>query len=187
MKNTLILIFAALTCTLSAQSDTSYIVNIGGQYFEVTQTLQPVGDSATLENLYLSRATNEARQFSQSVNTTWQKDDFVSRILDANGRLQQAVGKSVVKASVQRFGAAAEGSWTITLNGGAPLLGTVTIPTSENFLALQIGGNTYQLLLVGDAWIRLQDYPTGSFTDLFRVSGELEFRSLDETVLFEKN
>lgn len=186
MKYILASFLTLIGLSASSQTDTSYIINQGGVFYEVTQTLTPVGDSATIQNLYFNRATDAARQFSDAVNVTWGKQSFVDRILAENTALQDAIGKSIITVSVEVFGDQAIGDWDVILNGNPPVAATMTIAPSGNNLRLTVGGTNYNLLPVGDSWVRLMGYPDGSFTDLFRVKGQMELRSIDETVILMK-
>lgn len=187
MKYLISILFLFSSLITQAQTlDTAYIINVGGVFYTITQTATPIEDTLTLQNHYTNIATDAARQFAQAVNTVWDKPNFVERILAASQNLMSATGKSIIRLSVERFGDVAIGAWTVTLNGGAPVQGTMAIGPNSNSLRLTIAGTTYTLLPVGDSWVRLQNYPPGEFTDLFREEGTFRLKDIPETVILTK-
>lgn len=152
----------------------------------VVETL--AGDTTTVINYLFNRATDAGRRFDRSANEVWQKGQVVDFILQANQVLTTVLDTSIIQISVDIFGPAVDNTtWDIISTQGN-FTGTLTIAPSGNNLRMQIGGQTYTLLPVGDAWIRFLGFPSGSYTDLHRKEGlgKLEYRSVDEKIIVRK-
>lgn len=143
------------------------------------------GDSATVINFFFNRATDAARQFAQSANVVWAKPQVVGYILQANDVLSSRFDTTIIQASIDVFAGVVDSTnWDIISTQGN-FTGLLTIAPSGNNMRMQIAGQTYTLLPVGDAWIRFQNFPAGSYTDLHRKTGpgKLEFRNVDQSLI----
>lgn len=147
------------------------------------------GDSATVINYFFNRATDAGRQFARRANEVWQKPVVVGFILQANALLSTLFDTTIIQVSVDRYGPAVDSTdWDIISTTQGNFTGELTIAPSGNNLRMRIGTTNYTLLPVGDAWIRFQGFPAGSFTDLHRKegAGKLEFRSVDESLIIRR-
>jgi len=134
---------------------------------------------STLITLLLARNANEV----------WKKPVVVSFILQANALLSTLFDTTIIQVSVDRYGPAVDSTdWDIISTTQGNFTGELTIAPNGNSLRMRIGATNYTLLPVGDAWIRFQNFPAGSFTDLHRKEGpgKLEFRSVDETLIIRR-
>lgn len=152
-----------------------------------TETI--VGDTATVINYFFNRATDAGRQFARAANEVWQKPQVIAAILQANTLLTSTFDTSIIQISVDVFGPAVDSTtWDIISTVQGNFTGLLTIAPSGNSLRMRIGATNYTLLPAGDAWIRFQNFPAGSNTDLHRKrgTGRLEYRSVDETLIIRK-
>lgn len=153
----------------------------------VSETI--VGDTATVINYFANRAEQAGRAFARSANEVWKKPATVAFILQANAVLSALFDTTIIQVSVDRYGPAVDSTdWDITSTEQGNFTGQMTIAPSGNSLRMRIGATNYPLLPVGDAWIRFQNFPAGSFTDLHRKEGpgKLEFRSVDEKLIIRR-
>ena len=150
---------------------------------EVTETV--LGDSTTAIDYFFNRATQAGRRFASAANEVWQKKTVIDFILNANSVLSSVFDTSIIAISVERYGPAIDSTnWTITAEGIGILNGELTV--NGNTLKMQVGATAYTLLPAGDAWIRFQNFPAGSFTDLHRKKGgKLEYRSVDQSLIMK--
>lgn len=204
---TILFLFLALACA-GQQVDTSYTSlrwgwNPAAQdsvFFEATTTVYengavsvielPRGDTLQTINHFFVRATERAREFAKVVNQVWEKGAVIDFILNANQTLSSRLDTSLVKISVEQYGVLVDSTaWEIESTLGN-FTGELTVNQNGNNLKMQIGGQSYTLLPVGDAWIRFRNFPPGSFTDLHRkrfvAGGKLEFRSVDESLIIRQ-
>lgn len=201
----LLLLFS---CSISAQVlDTSYTVIRYGYnpdsgdsaYYETLVQVfsdgrtnlseRLIGSAETAIREVFTRAEADGREFAEHANAVWNKPVVIAGILQANTVLTTMFDTSIIQISVDLYGPAMNGTtWDIISTQGN-FTGTMTVNPNGNNLRLQIGGTTYALLPVGDSWIRFQNFPNGSYTDLHRLirrGNSLEFRSADETLIIRK-
>lgn len=154
-----------------------------------TNTVETLaGDTSTVINYLFNRATDAGRRFAVSANEVWKKPRVIDFILQANQVLNTLFDTSIIQISVDVFGPAVDSTtWDIISTQGN-FTGNLTIAPSGNNLRMRIGATNYTLLPAGDAWIRFQGVPSGSFTDLHRKQGpgKLEFRSVDQSLIIRR-
>lgn len=138
--------------------------------------------------LFFDRANAAGRAFSEKVNDVWKKAQVIDFILQANQVLTTVFDTSIIQISVDVFGPAVDSTaWDVISEQGT-FTGNLTIAPNGNSLRMRIGATNYTLLPAGDAWIRFQGVPSGSFTDLHRKQGpgKLEFRSVDQSLIIRR-
>lgn len=152
-------------------------------------TEEIVGDTTTAINFFATRATESAKRFAIATNEVWKKPQVIAFILQANSVLTTMFDTSIIQISVDLYGPAVDSTTWDVISTQGNFTGTMTIAPSGNNLRMTIGATNYTLLPVGDSWIRFQNFPAGSFTDLHRVNrggSGLEFRNLEETIILKK-
>lgn len=148
-----------------------------------------IGDTAQVITYFANRAEQAGREFARRANEVWQKPQVISYILQANALLSTLFDTTIIQVSVDRYGPAVDSTdWNIISITQGNFTGELTIAPNGNSFRMRIGATNYTLLPVGDAWIRFQNFPAGSFTDLHRKEGpgKLEFRSLDQSLIIRR-
>lgn len=136
--------------------------------------------SAIVERL-TNAAINQMKRFTQTAAGVWEYPAVVAGALQAN-TLLNSFGTSVTRETVLRYGNQVDStSWDITTAQGTAV-GFVVIHPNGNQFRLTVGGTNYNMLPIGDAMFRINNYPSqGTNTDFFRLlgAGYMEYRTIN--------
>jgi hypothetical protein len=183
MKQTLIfiLLFAALTASAQTQTvtlDTTYIVNSGGNFFEVSRIEYSngaysekrdfLGDTMTIYNRYVAKIEGEANEIAAAAatayrmrqkTTDWAKLDTVTA-----ARLLRSPITGIMDVYEKEF---LTGNWQIEFSGTTT---AATFPrlSSNKRIRLQANGTARTMLLYGKV-MRLVNYPFTGLNTLFQL------------------
>ena len=184
MKQTLIailLFFAALTASAQTQTvtlDTSYIVNSGGNFFEVSRIEYSngaynekrdfLGDTLTIYNRYVAKIEGEANEIAAAAasayrmrqkTSDWAKLDTVT-----SARLLRSPITGIMDVYEKEF---LTGNWQIEFSGTTA---AATFPrlSSNKRIRLQANGTARTMLLYGKV-MRLVNYPFTGLNTLFQL------------------
>lgn len=183
MKQTLIaiLLFAALTASAQTQTvtlDTTYIVNSGGNFFEVSRIEYSngaysekrdfLGDTLTIYNRYVAKIEGEANEIAAAAvtayrmrqkTTDWAKLDTVTA-----ARLLRSPITGIMDVYEKEF---LSGNWQIEFSGTTT---AATFPrlSSNKRIRLQANGTARTMLIYGKV-MRLVNYPFTGLNTLFQL------------------
>jgi hypothetical protein len=146
-----------------------------------------VGNDEAAINMLSNLGEERANQFAFMANQTWQKNTFTDFILQVNTLMTQQFGISLIKSTVDKYGDVVNNTTWQVKSGANTFTGTMVIHPNGNQLRLTIGATNYNVLPVGQNWLRINNFPDGSFTDLYRVMGPgLQFKNLEQTIIITK-
>jgi hypothetical protein len=183
MKQTLffILLFAALTASAQTQTvtlDTTYTVNSGGNFFEVSRIEYSngaysekrdfLGDTLTIYNRYVAKIESEANEMATAAatayrlrqkTTDWAKLDTVT-----TARLLRSPITGIMDVYEKEF---LTGNWQIEFSGTTA---AATFPrlSSNKRIRLQANGTARTMLIYGKV-MRLVNYPFTGLNTLFQL------------------
>lgn len=182
MKQTLffILLFAALTATAQTTLDTTYIVNQGGVFFEVSRIEYAngsysekkdfLGDTVTIFNRYVAKIEGEANEIAAAAanayrmrqkTSDWAKLDTIT-----TARLLRSPITAIADSYEREF---LTGNWVIEFSGTST---AATFPrlSSNRRIRLQpaTGGTPRTMLLYGKV-LRIVNYPFSGVNILFQL------------------
>ena len=182
MKHYFLILFAALFATdsfaqKSVLSDTSYISNLSGKFYETSETkydngeqlrtVTLIGDTAQVQLLYANIANTETRQMAAAVALTNTRNKLNSKIQRLSNTCNTTTGKTIF-AYLQQLNeskwidttAAQNNPVIITFKDGTISKALVVTKASQSVLKCKIGTDalrTFQLF--GEGSIRIIDYP----------------------------
>jgi hypothetical protein len=183
MKQTLIAIlrFAAFTASAQIQTvtlDTTYIVNSGGNFFEVSRIEYSngaysekrdfLGDTLTIFNRYVAKIESEANEMATAAatayrmrqkTTDWAKLDTLTA-----ARLLRSPITGIMDVYEKEF---LTGNWQIEFSGTTT---AATFPrlSSNKRIRLQANGTARTMLIYGKV-MRLVNYPFAGLNTLFQL------------------
>jgi len=183
MKQTLIaiLLFAAFTASAQTQTvtlDTTYIVNSGGNFFEVSRIEYSngaysekrdfLGDTLTIFSRYVAKIESEANEIAAAAatayrmrqkTTEWAKLDTLTA-----ARLLRSPITGIMDVYEKEF---LTGNWQIEFSGTTT---AATFPrlSSNKRIRLQANGTARTMLLYGKV-MRLVSYPFTGLNTLFQL------------------
>jgi hypothetical protein len=183
MKQTLIaiLLFAAFTASAQTQTvtlDTTYIVNSGGNFFEVarieysngaySEKRDFLGDTLTIYNRYVAKIEGEANEIAAAAasayrmrqkTTDWAKLDTLT-----TARLLRSPITGIMDVYEKEF---LTGNWQIEFSGTST---AATFPrlSSNKRIRLQANGTARTMLIYGKV-MRLVNYPFTGLNTLFQL------------------
>ena len=183
MKQTLIaiLLFAAFTASAQTQTvtlDTTYIVNSGGNFFEVSRIEYSngaysekrdfLGDTLTIYNRYVAKIESEANEIAAAAasayrmrqkTTDWAKLDTLT-----TARLLRSPITGIMDVYEKEF---LQGNWQIEFSGTTA---AATFPrlSSNKRIRLQAAGIARTMVIYGNI-LRLVNYPFTGLNTLFRL------------------
>jgi len=183
MKQTLfvILLFAAFTASAQVQTvtlDTTYIVNSGGNFFEVSRIEYSngaysekrdfLGDTLTIFNRYVAKIESEANEIAAAAATAYrmrQKTTEWARLDTLTAaRLLRSPIAGIMDVYEKEF---LSGNWQIEFSGTST---AATFPrlSSNKRIRLQANGTARTMLLYGKV-MRLVNYPFTGLNTLFQL------------------
>jgi len=185
---------AALAYGQALQSDSTYIIVDDGQFYSVRRTVdqngeritkeRPLTDTAQLQDFVYRISLDKAFEYASYVNEAWKKPQYTKFLLAASSALQSSTGKTLFQLSAEREADDAVGVWQVSTDSGQNFTAATISQESLGSLQISVGAQTYTLLIVGGAWVRILGFQGG--VDLHRVNQAVEFRSLDETIILKK-
>lgn len=176
MKHTII--FALLLCSLSAfaqrttLSDTSFITNNAGRFFEnrlivysngeSSAVVTLVGDTAAVQSLYRNAVNVEGRQLGAAIAIVRNRVAIQNTIRRISATCKTATGLSVDQVSFAEKGAQWLGESMTFTNATNTRAATIT-QQPDGTLRITIGTDAPRVMqLYEDSTIRIQGYPSGS-------------------------
>ena len=177
MKQTLI--FAVLfLCSLSAfaqrtvLSDTSFISNTSGTYFETraitysngenstVKTL--IGDTLAVANIYLNAANTEGRQLASAVALVVNRNTTTANIRRYDNTCAASTGRGVFARTQEKLQSKWVGETLSFKDTGGTKTATVT-KAANGTLQITIGTDAARVFqLWGEGAVRISGYPSGS-------------------------
>ena len=182
MKQTLIaiLLFAAFTASAQTQTvtlDTTYIVNSGGNFFEVSRIEYSngaysekrdfLGDTLTIYNRYVAKIESEANEIAAAAATAYRMrqktSDWAKLDTVTTARLLRSPITGIMDVYEKEF---LTGNWQIEFSGTST---AATFPrlSSNKRIRLQANGTARTMLLYGKV-MRLVNYPFTGLNTLFQ-------------------
>jgi hypothetical protein len=183
MKQTLIaiLLFAALTASAQTQTvtlDTTYIVNSGGNFFEVSRIEYSnsaysekrdfLGDTLTIYNRYVAKIEGEANEIAAAAASAYRMrqktSDWARLDTVVTQRLLRSPITGIMDSYEREF---LQGNWQIEFSGTTA---AATFPrlSSNKRIRLQANGTARTMLLYGKV-MRLVNYPFTGLNTLFQL------------------
>jgi hypothetical protein len=183
MKQTLIaiLLFAAFTASAQTQTvtlDTTYIVNSGGNFFEVSRIEYSngaysekrdfLGDTLTIYNRYVAKIEGEANEIAAAAATAYRMrqktSDWAKLDTVTTARLLRSPITGIMDVYEKEF---LTGNWQIEFSGTST---AATFPrlSSNKRIRLQANGTARTMLLYGKV-MRLVNYPFTGLNTLFQL------------------
>lgn len=176
MKHTII--FTLLLCSVSAfsqrttLSDTSFITNSGGRFFEnriitysngeSSAVVTLVGDTAAVQDLYRNAVNVEGRQLGAAVGIVRNRVNITNTIRRISLTCKTATGKTVDQLSAADKGA----QWlneSLTFTNATNTRAATITQQPDLTLRITIGADAPRVMqLYEDSVIRIQGYPSGS-------------------------
>lgn len=179
-----ILFFALLfLCSLSAFTqtvtlDTTYIVNEGGQFFELSRINYSngsysekkdfLGDTLTIFNRYVAKIEGEANEIAAAAATAYKMrqktSDWAKLDTITTARLLRSPITAIADSYEREF---LTGNWQIEFSGTST---AATFPrlSSNKRIRLQANGTARTMLLYGKV-MRLVNYPFTGLNTLFQL------------------
>jgi hypothetical protein len=197
MKQYFLILFAALFATdsfaqKSVLSDTSYISNLSGKFYETSETkydngeqlrtVTLIGDTAQVQLLYANIANTETRQMAAAVALTNTRNKLNGKIQRLSNTCNTTTGKTIF-AYLHQLNeskwidttAAQNNPVIITFKDGTISKALVVTKASQNVLKCKIGTDalrTFQLF--GEGSIRIIDYPAnGQNLYLYNIDNKI--------------
>lgn len=179
MKQTLIFVLLFAAFTASAQTlDTTYIVNQGGVFFEVSRIEYAngsysekkdfLGDTLTIFNRYVAKIEGEANEIAAAAQTAYrmrQKTTEWARLdTITTARLLRSPITAIADSYEKEF---LTGNWVIEFSGTST---AATFPrlSSNKRIRLQANGTARTMILYGKV-MRLVNYPFTGLNTLFQL------------------
>jgi hypothetical protein len=168
----LIFLFLLLPALISAQdavsSDTSYIENRSGVFWQVTQTTYesgrivsdqtPIGsDTATVVNAVIGALFPALTQYAEASVQATKLNQQRKRITEAGQSLTLLIGKNYYTALGDLLGDEFLSEYTMRVNGSAPIAVEV-IRLASGALRYKQGGTNFVFDVVTRNWVRIRRY-----------------------------
>jgi hypothetical protein len=176
MKQTLIsiLLFAAFTANAQVVpvSDTSFITNTNGVYFETRAIVYPdgssstvktrVGDTLAVANIYLNAVNTEGRQLAAAVALVVNRNTTTANIRRYDNTCAAATGRGVFARTQEKLQAKWIGETLSFKDNNVTKSASVT-KAANGTLQITIGIDTPRVFqLWGEGKVRISGYPSGS-------------------------
>ncbi|NBW11873.1 MAG: hypothetical protein EBR82_27955 [Caulobacteraceae bacterium] len=173
-----IYIFAFLLCSLSAfaqrtvVTDTSFISNTSGTYFETraitysngeTSTVKTlIGDTLAVANIYLNAANTEGRQLAAAVALVVNRNTTTANIRRYDNTCAASTGRGVFARTQEKLQSKWVGETLSFKDSGVTKTATVT-KAGNGTLQIVIGTDAARVFqLWGEGAVRISGYPSGS-------------------------
>lgn len=176
MKHTIIFALLLSSVTAFSQrnvlSDTSFITNNAGRFFEnrlivydngeSSAVVSLIGDTVAVQNLYRNAVNVEGRQLGAAVGIVRNRVNITNTIRRISATCKTATGKSVDQLSAIDKGA----QWlneSLTFTNATNTRAAVITQQPDGTLRITIGTDAPRVMqLYEDSVIRIQSYPSGS-------------------------
>jgi len=163
----------ALTNVAGVFFQTRFLVYSNGE--SETYTTR-IGDTATVRNFLTNQVIETGNVFAQAAVIVMNRSKYVNKIRDIAGAATTAIGADVFKDIRALYytefvdSALTDKAWTWRNGGSTDLLIRYMANGNLRVSGLPgISGATRNLDMFGANWIRIQNYPTGSVTYLYRL------------------
>lgn len=155
---------------------TRYIIKDNGESEIITTR---IGDSTTVQNFLFNQANDAAKDFTVCANRVLNINKDRNKIRDLSQALQAAIGIDYFTLSrelnyltfVDTIGV--DKAWQWRVGATTPVITALNIRKLPNGGNLRISGlpgisgANRNIDFIGPGWIRIQNYPTGSTTNLY--------------------
>mgnify|MGYP000857668666 FL=1 len=180
MKKLLLATLLALPLFCAAQEckDTSYTLNQGGIFFDITRTdcsdgtytevKSIVGDTAAMVSRYANKMVSDATPVASAAITAMRASQLLTSLIRFDTLATAQLGKSpltAVMASYERE--FLSGSWVLEYNGTTTAVTFPRLSTNQRIRLLPAGGTARTFLFPGPM-ARLVNYPITGNNVLFR-------------------
>ena len=185
MKQTLIaiLLFAAFTASAQTQTvtlDTTYIINSGGNFFEVSRIEYSngaysekrdfLGDTLTIYNRYVAKIEGEANEIAAAAATAYrmrQKTTEWARLDTLTAaRLLRSPITGIMDVYEKEF---LQGNWQIEFSGTTTAATFPRLSSNKRIRLQPATGGTPRTMLIYGKVLRLVNYPFTGLNTLFQL------------------
>lgn len=187
MKQTLFLLLFTL-CSLStfAQrtvvTDTSFISQTSGTYFETRQITYSngesssvktlIGDTLAVANIYLNAANTEGRQLAAAVALVVNRNTTTANIRRYDNTCASATGRGIFARTQEKLQSKWVGETLTFKDGGVTRSASVT-KAGNGTLQITIGTDAARVFqLWGEGVVRISGYPSGSSVLYMYILGD---------------
>lgn len=175
-------LFLLLPLFVSAQDvtkDTSYLINSGGNFFNVTrieydngaysENSTLVGDTASVVSLYANSIASQAQQYSSAAVIAMRAQSVSASLLKldtmATQRLLQSPLTSVMNSYEREF---LQGDWEVQYNSTNTPVTFPRLQSNKRIRIMPAGGSARTFLIFG-TMARMVNYPVSGINILFKV------------------
>ena len=199
MKKILLATLLALPFFAYSQEcrDTSYTVNEGGIFFDISRTTctdgtyteakSIVGDTTAIVSRYANKIVNDVAPLANAAVTAMRASQISTTLLKFDTLTTAQLGRSPLTAVMDSYEREfLTGSWVIEFNNTSTAVTFPRLSTNKRIRLLPAGGSARTFLLFGNM-LRLVNYPITGNNILFRYKEgywySFAYRSQDRIVL----
>lgn len=197
MKNIIFfLLVPFLGLSQDVTRDTSYLLNSGGNFFNVNRIEYSdgtynekstiVGDTAAVVSLYANQITAAAQQYADAAVIAMRAQSATVQLAKLDSNTVARIGLSPITAVMSSYERDfLEGNWEIVYNGTTTAVTFPRLSTNQRIRILPSGGTARTLLIFGNI-LRIVNYPISGNNTLFKVRNG-RWENLQRTIILKKS
>lgn len=191
-----ILLFPAVSLAQDITRDTSYLINLGGKFFDISRTEYSdgtyserstiIGDTSAVLSNYVNQIINSAKQYSDAAIIAMRAQSATATLAKLDTATIQKIGLSPITSIMSSYEREfLVGSWEIQ-NSGSPAV-SVTFPrlSSNQRIRMLPSGSTARTMLIFGNMLRIVNYPVSGNNVLFKVRNG-RWENLTRTIVLRK-
>lgn len=196
MKNTLIfLLFPLFISAQEVTRDTSYLINSGGNFFNVnrieydngaySETSTMIGDTLAILSLYTNKISNKANQYAAAAVIAMRAQAATAQLAKLDTLMTGMLLRSPITAIMDSYEREfLEGNWSISSGGTTTPVTFPRLSTNKRIRMLPAGGSARTMIIYG-YMLRIVGYPVSGNNTLFRVK-EGRWENLTRTTVLRR-
>lgn len=197
MKYLIFLLFPSLCFSQDVTRDTSYLINSGGKFFDISRTEYSdgtynerstlIGDTSAVLSSYVNQIINSSQKYAEAAVIAMRAQSATATLAKLDTSAIQKIGLSPITSIMSSYEREfLGGSWEIQNSGSAAV--SVTFPrlsSNQRIRILPSGGGAARTMLIFGNMIRIVNYPVSGNNVLFKVRNG-RWENLTRTIVLRK-
>jgi len=195
MKYLIFLLFPSLCFSQDVTRDTSYLINSGGKFFDISRTEYSdgtynerstlIGDTSAVLSSYVNQIINSSQKYAQAAVIAMRAQSATAQMAKLDTIISAMLLRSPITSIMDSYEREfLQGTWEIQYNGTNTAVTFPRLSTNKRIRMLPAGGTARTMLLYGNM-MRIVNYPIAGPQTLFKVRGG-RWENLTRTIVVRR-